>query len=88
MIGQYVVGRGGLIQESEEKDKGISDFLKQFYTTNYFWSIWRLKDQFPHNFLGDKPRKLPGLSKEAISNSVHLYLRVSQVSILWIKKSW
>ncbi|KAG6473899.1 NADH dehydrogenase [ubiquinone] 1 alpha subcomplex subunit 6-like [Zingiber officinale] len=36
LIGQYVVGRGGLIQETAEKDKGISDFLKQFYATNYF----------------------------------------------------
>ncbi|CAL9133229.1 unnamed protein product [Musa textilis] len=28
LIGQYVVGRGGLVQDMGTKDKGISDFLK------------------------------------------------------------
>ncbi|WOK95945.1 hypothetical protein Cni_G04652 [Canna indica] len=35
LIGQYVVG-SGLIQDTGAKDQGISDFLKQFYTSNYF----------------------------------------------------
>ncbi|URE37257.1 hypothetical protein MUK42_16826 [Musa troglodytarum] len=36
LIGQYVVGRGGLVQDMGTKDQGISDFLKQFYRSNYF----------------------------------------------------
>ncbi|XP_062175641.1 NADH dehydrogenase [ubiquinone] 1 alpha subcomplex subunit 6 [Alnus glutinosa] len=35
IIGQYVVGRQGLVQELGTKDQGISNFLKNFYTTNY-----------------------------------------------------
>ncbi|XP_015894726.2 NADH dehydrogenase [ubiquinone] 1 alpha subcomplex subunit 6 [Ziziphus jujuba] len=36
LIGQYVVGRQGLIQDIGTKDQGISNFLKNFYTSNYF----------------------------------------------------
>ncbi|CAL9111373.1 unnamed protein product [Musa textilis] len=37
VIGQYVLGHeGGLIQDMGTKDQGISEFLKQFYTSNYF----------------------------------------------------
>ncbi|MQM12000.1 hypothetical protein Taro_044912 [Colocasia esculenta] len=36
MIGQYVVGRGGLVQETDTKDQGTSEFLKRFYESNYF----------------------------------------------------
>ncbi|CAM8975413.1 hypothetical protein QQ045_028355 [Rhodiola kirilowii] len=36
VIGQYVVGRQGLVQEKGTKDQGISDFLKKFYQSNYF----------------------------------------------------
>lgn len=37
IIGQYVVGRRGLVQEDlHTKDQGMSDFLKDFYNTNYF----------------------------------------------------
>ncbi|KAK1277351.1 NADH dehydrogenase [ubiquinone] 1 alpha subcomplex subunit 6 [Acorus gramineus] len=36
IIGQYVVGHGGLVQEVDTKDQGNSEFLKQFYTSNYF----------------------------------------------------
>jgi len=35
IIGQYVVGHQGLVQELD-KDQGISPFLKNFYKTNYF----------------------------------------------------
>ncbi|ERM98109.1 hypothetical protein AMTRI_Chr01g103620 [Amborella trichopoda] len=35
LIGQYVVGREGLVKDLGTKDHGISDFLKQFYTSNY-----------------------------------------------------
>uniref|UniRef100_A0A7N0ZRS7 Uncharacterized protein n=1 Tax=Kalanchoe fedtschenkoi TaxID=63787 RepID=A0A7N0ZRS7_KALFE len=36
VIGQYVVGRHGLVQEKGNEDPGISDFLKKFYKSNYF----------------------------------------------------
>ncbi|KAE8038432.1 hypothetical protein FH972_010943 [Carpinus fangiana] len=35
IIGQYVVGRQGLVQDVGTKDQGISNFLKTFYSTNY-----------------------------------------------------
>lgn len=34
IIGQYVVGEG-LVQNTGSKDQGKSDFLKNFYTSNY-----------------------------------------------------
>ncbi|KAM3364391.1 hypothetical protein ACQJBY_008534 [Aegilops geniculata] len=34
IIGQYVVGHKGLVQDLE-KDQGSSEFLKKFYTSNY-----------------------------------------------------
>lgn len=37
LIGQYVVGQG-LIQDLGTKDQGVSNFLKNFYTSNYFWN--------------------------------------------------
>lgn len=40
MIGQYVVGREGLVQDRDPKDEGMSSFLKNFYNSNYFW--WNL----------------------------------------------
>ncbi|KAK4786190.1 hypothetical protein SAY86_002879 [Trapa natans] len=36
IIGQYVVGRQGLVQDLGTKDKGVSNFLKNFYRSNYF----------------------------------------------------
>ncbi|KAJ1413485.1 hypothetical protein SESBI_19561 [Sesbania bispinosa] len=37
IVGQYVVGRQGLVQqEAGSKDQGISTFLKNFYDSNYF----------------------------------------------------
>lgn len=36
IIGQYVVGQHGLVQDLGTKDEGNSDFLKNFYKTNYF----------------------------------------------------
>lgn len=36
LIGQYVVGRDGLIKDVGTKDQGASEFLKHFYKTNYF----------------------------------------------------
>lgn len=36
MIGQYVVGPQGLVQDSDSKGQGTSEFLKNFYKTNYF----------------------------------------------------
>ncbi|XP_061364542.1 NADH dehydrogenase [ubiquinone] 1 alpha subcomplex subunit 6 [Gastrolobium bilobum] len=36
IIGQYVVGREGLVQDLGTKDEGISPFLKNFYKSNYF----------------------------------------------------
>ncbi|XP_023552714.1 NADH dehydrogenase [ubiquinone] 1 alpha subcomplex subunit 6 [Cucurbita pepo subsp. pepo] len=36
IIGQYVVGREGLVQDVGSKDQGISNFLKNFYKSNYF----------------------------------------------------
>ncbi|CAM8960779.1 unnamed protein product [Rhodiola kirilowii] len=35
IIGQYVVGQHGLVQDSGAKDQGLSDFLKSFYKSNY-----------------------------------------------------
>ncbi|GMY05055.1 NADH dehydrogenase [ubiquinone] 1 alpha subcomplex subunit 6-like [Fagus crenata] len=35
IIGQYVVGRQGLVQDLGTKDQGISNFLKKFYNSNY-----------------------------------------------------
>jgi len=36
IVGQYVVGRRGLEQqELASKEQGISNFLKNFYNTNY-----------------------------------------------------
>ncbi|GKU91377.1 hypothetical protein SLEP1_g5260 [Rubroshorea leprosula] len=35
IIGQYVVGRQGLVQDLNTKDQAISDFLKNFYNSNY-----------------------------------------------------
>ncbi|KAK9283761.1 hypothetical protein L1049_012013 [Liquidambar formosana] len=36
IIGQYVVGNQGLVQDFGTKDQGISNFLKNFYNSNYF----------------------------------------------------
>ncbi|EXB62678.1 hypothetical protein L484_023974 [Morus notabilis] len=36
LIGQYVVGNHGLVQDLGTKDQGISSFLKDFYKSNYF----------------------------------------------------
>ncbi|KAI3891901.1 hypothetical protein MKX03_026309 [Papaver bracteatum] len=36
IIGQYVVGNEGLVQDVGTKDLRASDFLKKFYSTNYF----------------------------------------------------
>ncbi len=36
IIGQYVVGNLGLVQDLGTKDEGSSDFLKNFYKSNYF----------------------------------------------------
>ncbi|KAM1176023.1 hypothetical protein ACFX15_027844 [Malus domestica] len=36
IIGQYVVGQQGLLQDSGTKDQGTSAFLKEFYKSNYF----------------------------------------------------
>ncbi|KAJ0735269.1 putative NADH:ubiquinone reductase (H(+)-translocating) [Helianthus annuus] len=36
IIGQYVVGNQGLVQDVATKDENISKFLKNFYKTNYF----------------------------------------------------
>lgn len=36
IIGQYVVGSEGLVQDLGTKDQGISNFLKNFYKSNYF----------------------------------------------------
>ncbi|KAK2968052.1 hypothetical protein RJ640_015202 [Escallonia rubra] len=36
IIGQYVVGNQGLVQDSGSKDQGSSEFLKNFYSGNYF----------------------------------------------------
>uniref|UniRef100_A0A0A9D1F9 Umc1619 n=1 Tax=Arundo donax TaxID=35708 RepID=A0A0A9D1F9_ARUDO len=36
VIGQYVIGEQGLVQDTGSKDQGSSDFLKKFYTSNYF----------------------------------------------------
>uniref|UniRef100_A0A7N0TPT4 NADH dehydrogenase [ubiquinone] 1 alpha subcomplex subunit 6 n=1 Tax=Kalanchoe fedtschenkoi TaxID=63787 RepID=A0A7N0TPT4_KALFE len=35
IIGQYVVGQQGLVQDSGPKDQVLSDFLKSFYKSNY-----------------------------------------------------
>lgn len=39
IIGQYVVGNLGLVQDTGTKEKGMSDFLKSFYKSNYFWAF-------------------------------------------------
>ncbi|EES03003.1 hypothetical protein BDA96_03G184700 [Sorghum bicolor] len=36
VIGQYVIGQEGLVHDLGSKDQGNSDFLKKFYTSNYF----------------------------------------------------
>ncbi|KAM1139795.1 hypothetical protein ACFX19_040643 [Malus domestica] len=36
IIGQYVVGHQGLVQDLGTKDQGASAFLKDFYKSNYF----------------------------------------------------
>lgn len=36
IIGQYVVGNEGLVQDMGTKDQDVSDFLKKFYSSNYF----------------------------------------------------
>ncbi|KAK6933997.1 hypothetical protein RJ641_036891 [Dillenia turbinata] len=36
IIGQYVVGQKGLVKDSGTKDQGISNFLINFYNSNYF----------------------------------------------------
>ncbi|KAJ8756208.1 hypothetical protein K2173_024755 [Erythroxylum novogranatense] len=36
IIGQYVLGRQGLAQDSNTKEQVTSDFLKNFYKSNYF----------------------------------------------------
>ncbi|GER37271.1 NADH dehydrogenase [ubiquinone] 1 alphasubcomplex subunit 6 [Striga asiatica] len=36
ILGQYVLGRDGLAQDLETKDQGASNFLKNFYKSNYF----------------------------------------------------
>lgn len=35
IIGQYVLGRQGLVQDLDTKDQGLSPFLKNFYKSNY-----------------------------------------------------
>lgn len=41
IVGQYVIGQqGGTMQQQEELAReGISPFLKNFYNTNYSWSL-------------------------------------------------
>jgi NADH dehydrogenase (ubiquinone) 1 alpha subcomplex subunit 6 len=36
VIGQYVIGQQGLVQDMGSKEQGTSYFLKKFYTSNYF----------------------------------------------------
>ncbi|GJN05249.1 hypothetical protein PR202_ga22863 [Eleusine coracana subsp. coracana] len=36
VIGQYVIGEQGLVKDTASKDQGGSEFLKKFYTSNYF----------------------------------------------------
>ncbi|KAL6527981.1 hypothetical protein OROHE_014931 [Orobanche hederae] len=36
ILGQYVLGRDGLTHDPGTKDQGASDFLKNFYKSNYF----------------------------------------------------
>ncbi|PHT98036.1 NADH dehydrogenase [ubiquinone] 1 alpha subcomplex subunit 6 [Capsicum chinense] len=36
LVGKYVVGNQGLVQDLGHKDQGISNFLKNFYSSNYF----------------------------------------------------
>ncbi|KMT16978.1 hypothetical protein BVRB_2g041840 [Beta vulgaris subsp. vulgaris] len=35
IIGQYVVGPQGLVQDTGSKEQGLSPFLKNFYKSNY-----------------------------------------------------
>ena len=39
IIGQYVLAREHLVQDAGAKDQGMSEFLKNFYSSNYFWSL-------------------------------------------------
>ncbi|RVW36385.1 NADH dehydrogenase [ubiquinone] 1 alpha subcomplex subunit 6 [Vitis vinifera] len=36
IIGQYVLAREHLVQDAGAKDQGMSEFLKNFYSSNYF----------------------------------------------------
>ncbi|KAH0772410.1 hypothetical protein KY290_009547 [Solanum tuberosum] len=36
LVGKYVVGNQGLVQDLGHKDQGSSNFLKNFYSSNYF----------------------------------------------------
>ncbi|KAF7836198.1 NADH dehydrogenase [ubiquinone] 1 alpha subcomplex subunit 6 [Senna tora] len=36
IIGQYVVGKEGLVKDVGTKDQDVSTFLKNFYKSNYF----------------------------------------------------
>ncbi|XP_060174202.1 NADH dehydrogenase [ubiquinone] 1 alpha subcomplex subunit 6 [Lycium barbarum] len=36
LVGKYVVGNQGLVQDLGHKDQGASNFLKNFYSSNYF----------------------------------------------------
>ncbi|XP_068648593.1 NADH dehydrogenase [ubiquinone] 1 alpha subcomplex subunit 6-like [Aristolochia californica] len=36
IVGEYVIGHEGLVHDKDVKDQGSSEFLKQFYNTNYF----------------------------------------------------
>ncbi|KAH0725081.1 hypothetical protein KY284_000946 [Solanum tuberosum] len=35
IVGQYVVGNQGLVQDVSGKDRDASNFLKKFYSSNY-----------------------------------------------------
>lgn len=35
IVGQYVVGNQGLVQDVSAKDRDASNFLKKFYSSNY-----------------------------------------------------
>lgn len=39
IIGQYVLAREHLVQDAGAKDQGMSEYLKNFYSSNYFWSL-------------------------------------------------
>lgn len=40
LVGKYVVGNQGLVQDLGHKDQGSSNFLKNFYSSNYFQIIF------------------------------------------------